>query len=57
MSRRRTRPLLHKLNLWAPATTFVQGYDATLQPASNAALNETFLFSVEYVQVTRLRMA
>lgn len=43
-----------RVNWWAPDAGFLEGYDALLQPAAQAQLNETFTLQIDYVEVSEI---
>ena len=47
-------PMQLHLNFWAPGREWADAYDARLQPAANAASNQSFYFDVDYAHVARL---
>ncbi|MEG3436372.1 glycoside hydrolase family 16 protein [Pannus brasiliensis CCIBt3594] len=49
---RPTAPMPVRFNFWAPGALWPAAYDANLQPADLASLNQTFTYDIDYVQVS-----
>jgi beta-glucanase (GH16 family) len=47
-------PMTIRLNLWAPAADFANAFNASLQPASTAGDNQTFICEVDWVEIRAL---
>jgi len=50
-------PMQVRLNFWAPDPTFVVAFDAGLQPDTSPVNNRTFIYEIDYVEVTRSLIA
>jgi hypothetical protein len=46
-------PMNVRLNLWAPDASFVEAYDASLQPATTPEENEVFFAEMDWVEIRR----
>jgi len=46
-------PMNVRLNFWAPDASFVEAYDASLQPAATPDENEVFFTEVDWVEIRR----
>jgi hypothetical protein len=47
-------PMNIRLNFWAPDSSWAAAYDAGLQPTSNPAANQSFVYDIDYVKVSTL---
>ncbi len=47
-------PMTLRFNVWAPDSDFTDAYSSNLQPAANAAANESYGVEIDSVSVTRL---
>lgn len=43
-----------RASLWAGGTTWPDAFDASLAPVATAALNQTFVWEIDYIMVSRL---
>lgn len=44
-------PMAVYFNFWAPTADWMAAYDASLEPASDPSMNETYLYEIDYVEV------